>query len=61
MPDDEPTCLSYDSARAVDVVFQACKATGASLVTCHNLAAMVAGQLERIEARRAAVGRAPDA
>jgi len=45
--------LSKDSVRAVDVVFQACRVTGASLVTCHRVAAMVAEELERIEARRA--------
>lgn len=45
--------LSKDSVRAVDIVFQACKVTGASLVTCHRVAAMVAEELERIEARRA--------
>ena len=45
--------LSKGSARAVDVVFQACKVTGTSLATCHRVAAMVAEELERIEARRA--------
>ncbi len=58
MPTSETTeplfdALSKDSARAVDVVFQACKVTGASLVTCHRVAAMVAEELERIEARHA--------
>jgi hypothetical protein len=45
--------LSKDSQRAVDVVFQACKVTGASLVTCHRVAALVAEELEKIEAHHA--------
>jgi hypothetical protein len=44
--------LSKESERAVLVVFEACRVTGASLVTAHRVAAMVAAELERIEASR---------
>jgi hypothetical protein len=44
--------LSKDSTRAVDVVFQSCRVTGAALSLCHTLAAKVAEELERIEASR---------
>jgi hypothetical protein len=45
--------LSKDSERSVLVVFEACRVAGASLVTAHRVAAMVAEELERIEASRA--------
>jgi hypothetical protein len=44
--------LSKDGERAVLVVFDACRNTGASLATAHRVAAMVAEELERVEAKR---------
>jgi hypothetical protein len=53
---DEPlfNCLTKEGERAVGFVFEACKLTGASLVTAHRVAAMVADELEKIEARKRA-------
>jgi hypothetical protein len=58
-PDEPPFTLSKDSERAVMVVFDACQVAGASLVTCHRVAAMVAEELERVETRRAETDAAP--
>ena len=52
MGTEPPTSLSKGSERAVNVVFDACRLTGTSLATCHRVAAMVAEELERIEAKR---------
>ena len=46
--------FSADIERAVLVVFDACRVTGANLSMSHQVAALVAEHLERIEADRLA-------
>jgi hypothetical protein len=47
---DEPPSISAEDA--VRYVFDSCRFFGASLVTAHRVAALVAEECERIEAER---------